>query len=72
MWWISKQDIQFRTHVGAGAFSARGHGGQYIVVAPASRIVVVHLNDRLEKRFVEGSEFGKLLQGIFDAAPRAG
>jgi CubicO group peptidase (beta-lactamase class C family) len=70
LWWISKKDIQFRTHVGPGAFSARGHGGQYIVVAPMPRIVVVHLYNGLKYRELEVGEFGNLLQRIFDAAPK--
>jgi CubicO group peptidase (beta-lactamase class C family) len=72
MWWVSKKDIQFRTHVGAGAFSARGHGGQYIVVAPNPRIVVVHLYNGTMHRELEVGEFGNLLQRIFDAAPKPG
>jgi CubicO group peptidase (beta-lactamase class C family) len=70
MWWVSKKDIQFRTHVGPGAFSARGHGGQYIVVAPAHRIVVVHLYDGSKHRELEVGEFGNLLRLVFDAAPK--
>ena len=70
MWWVSTKSVQFRTQVGPGAFSARGHGGQYIVVAPAHRIVVVHLYDRLKYRGLEVGEFGNLLRLIFDAAPK--
>ena len=39
-------DVQFHTKMGLGAYSARGNGGQFIVVAPARGIVVVHLNDQ--------------------------
>lgn len=70
MWWVSKKDIQKHTHVGPGAFSARGHRGQYIVVAPAHRIVVVHLYDGWKYRELEVGEFDNLLRFIFDAAPK--
>jgi CubicO group peptidase (beta-lactamase class C family) len=70
MWWVSTKGVQFRTQVGPGAFSARGHGGQYIVVAPAHRVVVVHMYDRLKYRSLELGEFGNLLRVIFDAAPK--
>jgi CubicO group peptidase (beta-lactamase class C family) len=68
MWWVSTKGVQFRTQVGPGAFSARGHGGQYIVVAPAHRVVVVHLYDQPKYRSLEDGEFGNLLRLIFDAA----
>jgi CubicO group peptidase (beta-lactamase class C family) len=70
LWWVSKTSIQFRTEVGHGAFSARGHLGQYIIVAPERRIVVVHLKDGLGRHAIESEEFGNLLQRIFAAAPR--
>jgi CubicO group peptidase (beta-lactamase class C family) len=70
MWWVSKKDIQKHTHVGPGAFSAHGHRGQYIVVAPAHRIVVVHLYDGRKYRELEVGEFDNLLRLIFDAAPK--
>ena len=70
MWWVSKKDIQKHTHVGPGAFSARGHRGQYVVVAPARRIVVVHLYDGSKHRELEVGEFGNLLRLVFDAAPK--
>jgi CubicO group peptidase (beta-lactamase class C family) len=70
MWWISMNDTHFRTKVGPGAYSARGNGGQFIVVAPARGIVVVHLNDQSENEKLESGEFNELMQLIFDAAPR--
>jgi CubicO group peptidase (beta-lactamase class C family) len=70
LWWVSTKDVQFRTKVGPGAFSARGSGGQYVIVAPSRRIVVVHLNDRQENGKLESGEFANLLQRIFAAAPR--
>jgi CubicO group peptidase (beta-lactamase class C family) len=70
LWWVSKKDAQFRAHVGPGAFSARGHGGQYIIVASDRRIVVVHLNDRLLHSKLESGAFSELFQAIIAAAPR--
>jgi hypothetical protein len=38
LWWVAPRNVQFRTEVGPGAFSARGNGGQYVMVIrhPAS------------------------------------
>jgi CubicO group peptidase (beta-lactamase class C family) len=69
LWWVSERGKQFRTDTGRGAFSARGAGGQYIVVAPEKRIVIVHLNDTNENEKLESGEFAMLLQRIFAAAP---
>ena len=70
LWWIAEKGKQFRAETGPGSFSARGAGGQYIVVAPARRIVVVHLNDKRENDKLGSGEFGDLMERIFDAAPR--
>ena len=48
MWWVSQNGRQYHAEVGPGSFSARGNGGQILVVAPAHRIVVAHLNDQEE------------------------
>jgi CubicO group peptidase (beta-lactamase class C family) len=69
LWWVSLKGEQFRTETGPGSFSARGAGGQYIIVAPARRIVVVHLNDTDENDKLASGTFAKLLQLIFAAAP---
>jgi hypothetical protein len=65
------RNIQFNTDVGRGSFSALGSGGQYIVVAPAYRIVVIHMNDLEHNDRMKSSKFGKLLRRIFAAAPGA-
>lgn len=62
-------DVQFHTKMGPGAYSARGSGGQFIVVAPARGIVVVHLNDQSENDKLDRGEFDALMKLIFDAAP---
>jgi CubicO group peptidase (beta-lactamase class C family) len=71
LWWCAPRNIQFNTDLGPGSFSARGSGGQYIVVAPAYRIVVVHMNDLEHNDRMKSSEFGRLLRRIFAAAPGA-
>jgi CubicO group peptidase (beta-lactamase class C family) len=72
LWWVAPRNVQFRTEVGPGAFSARGNGGQYVMVMPAPRIVVVHLNDwgQGQNSKLGTHEFGNLLQLIIAAAPR--
>jgi len=71
MWWVSQTALQYHAEVGPGSFSARGNGGQILVVAPARRIVVAHLNDQEENEKLESGQFDRLLQLIFAAAPRA-
>jgi CubicO group peptidase (beta-lactamase class C family) len=70
LWWVSEKDKQFGTMVGPGAFSARGSGGQYIIVVPAHRIVVVHLNDLHSNERLGSKEMGNLLKRIFAAVPQ--
>jgi CubicO group peptidase (beta-lactamase class C family) len=69
MWWVSMDDRHFRANVGPGSFSARGNGGQRILVAPVHRIVVVNLNDRSENEKLKNSDIDKLMKLIFAAAP---
>jgi CubicO group peptidase (beta-lactamase class C family) len=70
MWWVSQTNQQYRTDVGPGSFSARGSGGQILIVAPARGIVVAHLNDQEENEKLEKGQFDTFLQAIFAAAPR--
>jgi CubicO group peptidase (beta-lactamase class C family) len=73
LWWPSLADQQLGVTVGAGAFTARGAGGQYVLVAPAHRMVVVHLYEtRRRTTELGGKEFGALLKLIMAAAPSAG
>lgn len=72
LWWPSLADQQLGVTVGAGAFTARGSGGQYVLVAPAHRMVVVHLYEtRRRTTELGGKEFGALLRLIMAAAPSA-
>jgi CubicO group peptidase (beta-lactamase class C family) len=70
LWWVAPRNVQFRTEVGPGAFSARGNGGQFIMIMPARRIVVVHLNDWGQNSKLGTREFSNLLKLIIAAAPR--
>jgi CubicO group peptidase (beta-lactamase class C family) len=70
MWWVAMKQQHFGTNMGLGAFSARGNGGQYIVISPQRRIVAVHLNDQSENDKLEGREFSELMRRVFAAAPR--
>lgn len=67
---LSQNNRQYRTDVGPGSYSARGSGGQILIVAPARGIVVAHLNDQEENEKLERGEFDKLLKLIFAAASR--
>jgi CubicO group peptidase (beta-lactamase class C family) len=69
MWWVAEGERHFRADVGPGSFSARGSGGQYVIVAPARRTVIVHLNDHSEVQRVDRGDFNRLMRLIFAAAP---
>ena len=70
LWWVAPRKTLFQTQLGPGSFSARGNGGQFIVVAPAQRLVVVHLNEHFSRAPISREKFSKLMQDIFAAAPR--
>jgi hypothetical protein len=57
--------------VGPDAYSARGTGGQYVIVISAYRMVVVNLFDNGRSAAeVTGKQMGTLLGAIIAAAPR--
>jgi CubicO group peptidase (beta-lactamase class C family) len=72
MWW-TELDGQHLENVDLpkGSFSARGSGGQYILVVPGLDLVIVHcLNtDRPLARPVNRPQFGGLVRRIVDAMP---
>jgi CubicO group peptidase (beta-lactamase class C family) len=54
-----------------GTFSARGVGGQYMLVVPAYDLVIVHrVNTDIEGRSVSKTEIATLVKLIFDARPQ--
>lgn len=69
MWWVAQNGRQYKTDTGADSFSARGSGGQILIVSPARGIVVAHLNDQEENDKLERGQFDQLLQLIYAAAP---
>jgi len=69
MWWTVRPGRRhFKNRLGDDAFSARGNGGQYIIVAPSLKIVAVHTADwRWTRKKVRRSEVGKLLTAVLAA-----
>ena len=58
----------FKNHLGDDAFSARGNGGQFIIVAPSLDIVAVHTSDwKWTKKKVKAGQVGKLLRAVLNA-----
>ena len=69
LWWAPYSDNKhFRNRLGERSFSARGNGGQYILVAPELELVVVHTNNwKRTGNKIGTSGFGKLLKSILSA-----
>lgn len=66
MWWPSKTDMHRNVKIGPGTYSARGFGGQFLMVAPSRGLVVAHLAaEALPEKGVE-----RLLKLIMAAAPK--
>lgn len=70
-WWVSEDAGHFGTHIKGRAFSARGNGGQFIVVLPEQKLVVVHTNNRQHtKTSISTKQFGQLFKLIMQAKER--
>ena len=69
MWWTVRPGRRhFKNWLGDDAFSARGNGGQYIIIAPSLEIVAVHTADwKFTGKKVRRSKVGSLLRAILAA-----
>lgn len=73
MWWAATGKKQFLTDMGHGSFSARGAGGQVLIVVPVHQLVIVHLFERTqEKRSPRRRGLHDLIERIMAAAPPIG
>ncbi len=82
LWWVEVDGVHFPgVTVPPGTYSARGAGGQYLVIVPARHLVVVHRFDndppthevadviQAAYRGIGNAQFGPLLKLILDAGP---
>jgi len=70
LWWVALDGMHFRQRVGIGTFSARGVGGNVLVVAPAHDLVIAHrVNDEGTRREVTSEQLGMILAAILEAMP---
>lgn len=69
LWWVANRGVHFPGAVlPKGSYSARGEGGQYLVVIPAYQWVIVHLNNiYADPRVVTPTEFGEALAWVMRA-----
>lgn len=74
MWWATTGEMQFGVVVGPNSYSARGAGGQFLVILPAHRMVIAHLvdtEDEGDHRQVSNQDFGRMLKALMEASPGA-
>lgn len=72
LWWTDYEGQHFDNVVlPAGAYSARGAGGHFILVVPTLDLVIVHRVDTDKKNGpkVEAGQFGKLVSLLLQAMP---
>ena len=68
MWWISADGWHLGSQFDGVPYSARGWGGQYIVVVPERDLVIVHTVDlSADEDMREGTSFHALFALILDA-----
>lgn len=68
LWWVAVRGRLFpNVTMDDGAFAAEGVGGNYIVVIPSRKLVVVHRVETKGGRSVKPAEFGQLLSMILSA-----
>lgn len=71
MWWVAKERTKhphfYGCDVPKGTYSARGAGGQYLIIIPEYDIVVVHQTNADKKDQVSAHAMGYILNKIFEA-----
>lgn len=68
MWWVADNGRQFRVQFEGKTFSARGSRGQFLIVNPATDLVIVHRVDSgVRGKKVGSRDFGELLATIMAA-----
>lgn len=69
MWWVAVNGKLIpNVQLNKGSISCSGYGGQWLVVIPERKLVVVHLVDTENaERNVTGEQFGKLLSLILES-----
>lgn len=69
MWWIASEGRHLPgVQLPDGAFSARGAGGHYVLVAPSFDLVLVHRVDTdVEGRAVTAEEFGEFVRLVLES-----
>lgn len=60
LWWVAKGWL-LGNKIGVEAFRADGHGGQFVVVIPAYKLVVVHLANFDKSKSDSRAQFGQLM-----------
>jgi hypothetical protein len=66
MWWVESPGV-FPSHPSWSSFSARGTGGQALIVVPEAEMVFVHRGDTDHGRGVSGQEVWKIVDTILAA-----
>jgi len=68
MWWTSTGKWHLGSKIKGKAYSARGYWGQYIVILPQEKLVIVQVSDKKNgDNNAYGKKFNKLLKMILDA-----
>jgi len=72
LWWVAVEGRHFPgVQLPAGAYSARGHRGHFILVIPSEKLVIVHrVNTDERGPQVSSEEFGRLVGLILEAKIR--
>jgi CubicO group peptidase (beta-lactamase class C family) len=65
LWWVAKGHL-FGSKIKGAAYSARGHGGQYIVVIPSRNLVVAYLSNYDESGINSNESFRGLMKLILE------